>query len=177
MAHPEKNPVIVWFEGGPGCSSMAGVFHEHGPFLVGGEDVIIRPNPNSLNHFANVLYIESPAGVGFTYAKRVEDITHNDLSVTLDAFSVLSQFFVDFPEYVGHKLYIAGSSYGGIYAPNLSLHIHNHNQKALIYKDMQTYNLKGFIVGNGVTDWSEDVFAALPETLAEFNLISYDMSY
>lgn len=76
---PSADPVIVWFNGGPGYSSMEGMLIEHGPFLVQPNTSLVR-NPYAWNRLANVLYIESPAGVGFSYSTDNETTT-NDTKV------------------------------------------------------------------------------------------------
>jgi cathepsin A (carboxypeptidase C) len=76
--NPATDPLIIWFNGGPGCSSMLGFAQEHGPFVVpdGGQTFV--PNPYSWNLEANMLYIESPAGVGYSYGQTEADRTFDD---------------------------------------------------------------------------------------------------
>jgi carboxypeptidase C (cathepsin A) len=103
--NPAKDPLVFWFNGGPGCSSLDGYFYEHGPMHV------IEPvqnttgvpplylNPNRWNRVANVVFLESPAGVGFSYAETPAGTIHNDTSTAEDAYTALTQFFEGFPEY------------------------------------------------------------------------------
>jgi carboxypeptidase C (cathepsin A) len=76
---PTTDPVLIWFNGGPGCSSLHGLFQEHGPFIIDDGETIIKPNPFPWNQRANLLYIESPAGVGFSTANSTDSL-HNDMS-------------------------------------------------------------------------------------------------
>ena len=63
---PANDPVIIWFNGGPGCSSMLGFTQEHGPYKLDSGTDFWTENEWSWNKEANMLYIESPAGVGFS---------------------------------------------------------------------------------------------------------------
>lgn len=116
----QTDPVVVWFNGGPGCSSMLALFQEHGPFVFDDGETVIKPNPEPWNKRANVLYIESPAGVGYSHGANEEDRRHNDLTTSEDAFAALQDFFAGFSEFLPNSLYISGESYGGIYVPYLS---------------------------------------------------------
>ena len=78
--NPETDPLVVWFNGGPGCSSMLGFFQENGPWVVDDDNHTIYENPYPWNMRANVMYLESPAGVGFSIAKNDNDWKHNDFS-------------------------------------------------------------------------------------------------
>ena len=114
-----NDPLLIWFNGGPGCSSMLGMFQENGPWVIDDDTHSIYKNPHSWNARANVLYLESPAGVGFSYGSD-SDLYHNDISQSEDAWVALQQFYELFPEYKSRDLYISGESYGGIYVPYLS---------------------------------------------------------
>ncbi len=118
-----------------------------------------------------MLYIESPAGVGYSVGVNPQDRVHNDMTQSRDAFAAVQDFFSGFAEYLNNPLYISGASYAGIYVPYLAWQIHQHNQLVGVYKESQIYNLKGFIVGNGATDWEIDSSPSFPQVLSNFNII------
>ena len=75
---PETDPVLIWFNGGPGCSSMLGFMQENGPRVINdGEDYLIT-NKDAWNTNANVIWLESPAGVGWSYASDGQTKTDDD---------------------------------------------------------------------------------------------------
>ena len=57
-----SNDLVLWLNGGPGCSSVSGFFTENGPFVVK-SDGNIKLNNFAWNTRANVLWLEAPAGV------------------------------------------------------------------------------------------------------------------
>lgn len=77
---PALDPVVIWFNGGPGCSSLLGFMQEHGPFVIDDGSSVITTNPYPWNGAANMLYIESPAGVGFSVGNETGDLLHSDTS-------------------------------------------------------------------------------------------------
>ena len=89
LDQPSTYPVLIWFNGGPGCSSLLGLFQENGPYVIDDGEKVIKPNPYPWNIRANLLYIESPAGVGFSVANTTDDLLHSDLSQSIDAFNAL----------------------------------------------------------------------------------------
>jgi len=115
----ETDPVLIWFNGGPGCSSLLGFFQENGPIVLS-DNGMKSMNDWSWNRKANVLYIESPAGVGYSLAGEDEDWNHNDMSQSQDAFAALKHFYEKFPKYAKNELWISGESYAGIYVPYLA---------------------------------------------------------
>jgi carboxypeptidase C (cathepsin A) len=92
-----NDPLILWFNGGPGCSSLLGFFQEHGPFVIDDGETYIHANPWPWNLNASVVYIESPAGVGYSYAGTEQDLETDDLIQSQDAYKALVQFFNKFP--------------------------------------------------------------------------------
>jgi len=93
---------------------------ENGPLIYDDATNQISMNDYSWNQKANVLYIESPAGVGFSTGTGDKDLIHNDVSVSVDAMAALYQWYAKFPEYATNQLWISGESYGGIYVPYLA---------------------------------------------------------
>mmetsp|Transcript_20421 Transcript_20421/g.23586 ORF Transcript_20421/g.23586 Transcript_20421/m.23586 type:complete len:468 (-) Transcript_20421:31-1434(-) len=152
---PQTDPLLIWFNGGPGCSSLLGFMQEHGPCIIDDGETKVKTNPFPWNVRANVLYIESPAGVGFSYAAGPNDQKFNDLLSSHDNLEALKSFYAKFPEYQKHELYISGESYAGIYVPYLAMRVHQYNEMAKL-NHRTPINLKGILVGNGATDWRYD---------------------
>jgi carboxypeptidase C (cathepsin A) len=85
-------PLVRWFNGGPGCSSVGGgMFQELGPLIPDGNGGL-QSNPYSWNRRANMLFVESPVGVGFSFSKNDADYTSSDASTAVRVF-VLFFFF------------------------------------------------------------------------------------
>ena len=157
---PATDPLVIWFNGGPGCSSMLGFMQENGPFRMDSGTGEIHASADGWNREANVLYIEQPAGVGFSYCGSKEDCTFDDESSAKDNLTVVLEWYNKFPEFKDNDLYISGESYAGIYVPYLSNEIYDHNQANESNADVFKPNLKGFMVGNGVTNWDYDTNTA-----------------
>lgn len=63
---PSTDPLVIWLNGGPGCSSLLGAFQENGPFIFDDGENVLKPNVEAWNSKVNLLYIESPAHIGFS---------------------------------------------------------------------------------------------------------------
>ena len=70
---PATDPVLLWMTGGPGCSSEVALFGENGPCTVNADGTDTATNPHSWNSNANLLYIDQPAGTGFSYGGLLHD--------------------------------------------------------------------------------------------------------
>lgn len=77
-----------------------------------------------------------------------------------------------FPEYMSNELYISGESYAGIYVPYVVDRIHIHNLGAAASDKL---NLKGFMVGNGCTNWNYDTTPSFVEMSYWYGLISQEL--
>jgi carboxypeptidase C (cathepsin A) len=92
---PPNAPLAIWLNGGPGASSVAGALGENGPCIVGEDSNSTTLNPWSWNNKANMLYIDQPVQVGFSY-DTLANGTFNALSTTL--LPVVADFSEDIPE-------------------------------------------------------------------------------
>ncbi|MBA0674672.1 hypothetical protein Goari_016255, partial [Gossypium aridum] len=144
------NPLVLWLNGGPGCSSLIGAMTELGPFRVNNDGETLFRNNFAWNNVANVIFLESPAGVGFSYSNTSSDYQHTgDKSTARDAYTFLINWLERFPQYKTRDFYITGESYAGHYVPQLAYTIFLNNKKA----NQTLINLKGIAVGNG---WIDD---------------------
>jgi cathepsin A (carboxypeptidase C) len=151
-----EDPLVLWLNGGPGCSSLSGFSQEQGPALFIPGTSKFQLNPYRWNKKANILFLESPAGVGFSKneAEDEEEYWYDDTKAGEENLQALLDFFIKFPHFSKNKFFITGESYAGIYIPYLASLILDHNENLL--KSETKLNLGGIMIGNGVTDWSVD---------------------
>lgn len=142
---PAKNnranaPVIVWLQGGPGASSLVGLFEEHGPFRVR-SDLSVEKRLYSWHENHHMIYVDNPVGSGFSFTQNDYGYVTNEIEVGIHLYSFLTQFYSIFLLTL-NPLYIAGESYGGKYVPAFGHALLKAGQP----------NLRGVIIGNGYTD-------------------------
>lgn len=144
--NPSTAPVLLWMTGGPGCSSSLAILAENGPCHMNETTGDLYSNPYSWNNVANVIYIDQPAGVGFSYADKA-GYDHNETEVANDMYKFMQAFYAAYPQYATNDFFVYGESYGGHYAPATAHRIWKGN------KDHEGTNvpLKGLSVGNGMT--------------------------
>ncbi|KAF3491879.1 carboxypeptidase cpdS [Arthroderma uncinatum] len=132
--------LIIWLNGGPGCSSIVGAFLENGPLKFSGNSTTPERNPYSWTKLGHVLYIDQPVGTGFASEKV-------PVSSNKQVISDLYKWLVDFDTVFEHILrtknvHIVGESYAGIYVPYIANEIMNR-------KDELPVNLKSISIGDG----------------------------
>ncbi|KAJ9553951.1 hypothetical protein OSB04_017996 [Centaurea solstitialis] len=152
---PQEKPLLLWLNGGPGCSSIGfGNLEELGPFIAHKNKSGLFLNNYSWNKAANLLFLESPVGVGFSYTNTSSDIKQLGDKITAeDSYTFLINWFKRFPQYTSHEFYIAGESYAGHYVPQLAELIFDNNKTISNDNDI---NFKGFMIGNALLDDETD---------------------
>lgn len=95
-----------------------------------------------------MLYLETPAGVGFSKGGS----SSSDQNVTRDTLEVITYFMTRFPKFITNPLYLAGNGYAGVTVPYLALAILDHNENPVYHSKL---NLKGILLGNPCTTFDE----------------------
>lgn len=145
---PNKNanaPLLLWLQGGPGASSLYGLFEENGPYWVRSAKVERRRFSWTETH--SVIYIDNPVGTGYSFTNNENGFARNETVIGLNLYEALKQFYQVFSEEQKNDFYIAGESYGGKYVPALGYTILKNNPVATL-----KINLQGLAIGNGFSD-------------------------
>ncbi|KAF9396710.1 hypothetical protein BGX21_009429, partial [Mortierella sp. AD011] len=156
-ANPMSNNLIFWHNGGPGCSSMEGLFEENGPYRSSDGGKTWTLNPNSWHNNGHVVYIDQPFGTGFSTNKT--SVPNEDfIGDTMVQFYL--NFFAAFPEMKTKDMYITGESYAGRYVPYMAKHVLAYNAQ----NPSSAINLKSIAIGNAYIDISpnNDYIGLLP---------------
>nr|GFA25907.1 serine carboxypeptidase-like 42 [Tanacetum cinerariifolium] len=116
-----------------------GAFTELGPFFPTGDGRGLRRNKKSWNKASNLLFVESPAGVGWSYSNTSSDYTTGDAHTAKDMYTFLLNWYKKFPSFRTRDLYLTGESYAGHYIPQLAIALLDHNERSTGFK----FNIKG----------------------------------
>ncbi|KAK0477322.1 serine carboxypeptidase [Armillaria novae-zelandiae] len=150
--NPDTAPLALWFNGGPGSSSMIGLFQELGPCRITNDSSTVVLNPYSWNTNANLLFIDQPVGVGFSHGTLNVGTSQEAAD---DVWTFLQIFFSDsrFSNLLERDLAIWTESYGGHYGPTFAAYFLSQNA-AIAAGTISglTLNLKVLGVGDGLTD-------------------------
>ncbi|KAI8899317.1 peptidase S10, serine carboxypeptidase, partial [Globomyces pollinis-pini] len=156
----KSNKLVIWLNGGPGCSSMDGVFLENGPFRFNGTTLV--ENKHSWYANANMLYLDQPAGTGYSISPE-KNFAKNQDDVNRHFLAFLDHFYKIFDNFKDHELFIAGESYAGTWIPHITLAILNRNKKS-----PELYlPIKSILIGNGWIDPIYQVGTLLSKSFLE----------
>lgn len=113
QSDPDKDPLVLWLTGGPGASSILGMLQELGPCLINDHGNGTVHNKYGWSKNANLLFVDQPAGVGFSYLDEDEPVPSNSFSAAEDLHLFLQTFVSKaFPNLHDRPFYISGESYG-----------------------------------------------------------------
>ncbi|TVY92837.1 Carboxypeptidase Y-like protein A [Lachnellula willkommii] len=146
-ASPKHDPLVLWLNGGPGCSSMSGLLMELGPCTVNESGDSARENPNSWINAASVFFLDQPIGVGFSYSSNTSDVHGGTFAASEDIYAFMRLWYQAFPESKSLPFSIAGESYGGHYIPVFASHIKAMNS---ISPPEDQIPLASVLIGNGI---------------------------
>ena len=157
--NPATAPVVFWYNGGPGASSLFGLFGELGPLFVDLRSVATADynktgvptpfyNDATWTKRFNVIAVDSPPPVGFSYCteegpsgKGTSCGPWNDTAVfKANSKAVTAIMTKAFPEWLKNELYVTGESYAGVYVPGLV---------ADLLAEGTELNIRGYAVGDG----------------------------
>ncbi|XP_077301116.1 LOW QUALITY PROTEIN: putative serine carboxypeptidase CPVL [Arctopsyche grandis] len=157
----KDSPLVIWLQGGPGSSSLFGLFKELGPFSINKNSDGLIENPYSWHKENSLLFIDNPIGTGFSFTDSDQGYARNQTIITDHLYKFILQFLEIFPELQKVPLYITGESYAGKHLPSFANFIHKKNPTA----DMKI-NLKGIAIGNAYID---------PESMLDYSAYLYQI--
>ncbi|KAJ2866623.1 hypothetical protein GGH94_001430 [Coemansia aciculifera] len=148
-------PLVLWLNGGPGCSSWSNLLGGAGPCRVAdnGRDTVL--NPYAWNNDAHMLFLDQPTNVGFSYGASV----NSTIAASVDVTVFLRKFYRQFPQYSLGELHIMGESYAAKYVPGIAAQILKDNKRGIGGWQLP---LASIAVGNGLFDM-ETQYMYLPQ--------------
>lgn len=141
LGNTPDTPLIIWLNGGPGASSLAGLFLENGPFTMK-DNGTLEPNPYSWHQKAHMLFWDQPVGTGYSCIDGYECVKTEE-EMAEQFVNALLGFYKKHPEYKENPLYITGESYAGKYIPYIAAEINCRNVSGA------GITLKGIALGDG----------------------------
>ncbi|WWD21011.1 hypothetical protein CI109_105492 [Kwoniella shandongensis] len=157
-----EDPLVLWLNGGPGCSSSGGLLFELGGCAVANNGQNTTYNEHAWNNVANVLFLDQPIGVGYSYADEGE--VNNSPAAAEDVYAFLTLFIAQFRAYSEQPFHISGESYAGTYIPNIASVIHKNNLALDLapVPGIPRINLDSVMIGNGLSD-GKIQFPSIPD--------------
>ncbi|KAG1800309.1 Alpha/Beta hydrolase protein [Suillus plorans] len=161
--------LIFWTNGGPGCSSLAGLLQENGPFSWSWGQTKPTVNQHSWTNLSSVLWVEQPVGTGFS--QGIPDAQNED-DVAIQLVGFMQQILEVFSELKGKKLYLSGESYAGRYVPYIANYIYENPSRLDL-------SLQGIWINDPFISWYvvQQEIPALDFVKKHASLFSFNQTY
>ncbi|GLT62521.1 hypothetical protein SLA2020_351530 [Shorea laevis] len=116
------DPLMLWLTGGPGCSAISGLTFEIGPLQFNiveynGSLPTLALNPYSWTKVASIIFVDSPAGTGYSYSRSLQGSKTTDTIYANQGYEFLRKWLLNHPSFIANPLYIGGDSYSGMIVP------------------------------------------------------------
>jgi cathepsin A (carboxypeptidase C) len=153
--NPSTDPLVLWLNGGPGASSLLGLFTQWGPRLLQREAPkdktprVLKSNPNRVTENMSWVFLEQPVGVGFSSSNvktSFSDDAAADVMLFLHGF--MNHDFVHKEKAIkfnDNPFHIAGESFAGHYVAAIG--------DAIVRGPWKPRNFQSLIIGNGLLDY------------------------
>ncbi|KAI3380946.1 hypothetical protein SNEBB_001631, partial [Seison nebaliae] len=83
----ESSALLIWLQGGPGASSLFGLFIEHDP-----------ERATTWNENYHLLYIDNPVDTGFSFTLNRKCLAKDETDVANNLYEFMKQFYILFPD-------------------------------------------------------------------------------
>ena len=169
---PANDPLLLWTNGGPGCSGLLGKLTEMGPFRAANNGTGLDLMQYAWNREASIIFVEQPLFTGFSISDDPSDAITTDEINAERLTTFIDRWLVRFPGYRQNDFYLSSESYGGHYVPHTLSAILRHNARQLersrtaslrlnVTVNEPLINLRGAMLGNPYTDPVENAIGMM----------------
>ncbi|CAJ1973480.1 unnamed protein product [Sphenostylis stenocarpa] len=141
---PEGDPLLLWLTGGPGPLAF-----KNEEYTGGLPNLTLKPE--SWTKVSSIIFVDLPAGTGFSYPKTESDVHQSTTKLVRHAHQFLRKWLIDHPKFLSNEVYIAGDSYSGLPIPVIVQEISYGNEGGI----QPWINLQGYLLGNPSTTSAE----------------------
>jgi cathepsin A (carboxypeptidase C) len=147
-ANPHTDPVILFLSDGAGTPASFSAMYENGPCHVMPTLETVR-NPFSWTTRANVIWLDQPAGTGFSYLLFPKNHLKTTLKASKDVLGFLKHWFKKHESFRKNDFYLFGQGFGAHFVLCTAHAVLAHNT---FESARSQINLKGIGLGNGLVD-------------------------